>query len=85
MLLGLGFLLIALGVLMLVTAGLWQIYEAFQTSTGWGILSILGFGIIFILVKPRDRWHPLALVVGSFLPMVLGMIIALVEFGLKQI
>jgi len=78
----LGSLMILLGVALGLAAFVMQIIDAFNTSTGWGLISVIGFlflsglpNLIYILVGFKERWPPLVIWLCSLPPFVCGAVL----------
>lgn len=87
--LAVGLLLLVIGVILHLAAWIVQIVDAFKASTGWGLASLFGAiflggipNLIFCLAKIKERWVPLAMLAGSFPPILVGAMIAAAEAGL---
>lgn len=78
--------LIALGVLVMLAASIWQIIEAFKDSVAWGVISLLFCGLggfVWCVVNIKEEgWKPLVAYCGGFLPLVLGVVMGNMELAI---
>ncbi|MDK2972660.1 MAG: hypothetical protein PWP23_2415 [Candidatus Sumerlaeota bacterium] len=85
----LGFALIALGGIILLGAGIWQLVEAFKDSVLWGVISLIfcgAGGVVWCLVNVKDEgWKPLVAGCGGILPLALGIVMANMELAIKLV
>jgi hypothetical protein len=74
--------LVTLASFLMLGACIWHVIQAFQDSTKWGILVILGYlclfnipNLIFVFRDIKNNGQPLLLFFGMFPPMVLGTVL----------
>jgi hypothetical protein len=79
-----GFALVAIAILIALTAWIVSTIEGFKVNVGWGLfnLAVCLFPVpqlIFSLTKLGDRWPLLILTVGCVIPAVAGLFLLFVE------
>lgn len=86
MFVALGFLLMGVGSIVSLAGLVWQVVEAFKTSTMWGVFSILGAlclalipNIVWLVLNWQDGWRPLVVWLGGIIPSLCGLFLLMME------
>lgn len=81
-----GFALVAIAILITLTAWIVSTIEGFKVHVGWGLFNLVGSlclfplpQIIFSVLKLDERWPLLVLTLGGLLPAVAGLFLLIVE------
>ncbi len=87
-----GVILILLGIILNLGAYIAQIADAFKTHVGWGLISVLGFfalggipNFIYILTNLKERHPPLVMWLGSWIPIIVGVLIFVGEMLVQKV
>lgn len=79
-----GGILVGLAAIIMMWASIWHVIQAFQDSTKWGILVLLGYFCILVLFIPnlififrdiKNNGQPLLLLLGMIPPLTLGSVL----------